>query len=84
MAGYRYVYSHKMTLYHKRTCSENTDRKYSDNRLHLLCVFETLLDNDIPDNLICPLGYDVFRYVRPSRAGQLLFLYGILPLFTVF
>ena len=31
---------------------------------------ETWLNENIPDSLICPTGYKVFRYDRPSHAGS--------------
>ena len=40
-----------------------------NNSLDLLCVTETWLNENIPDSLICPTGYKVFRYDRPSHDG---------------
>jgi len=37
--------------------------------LDLLCVTETWLNADIPNSLIAPKGYNVYRYDRSTRAG---------------
>jgi len=42
---------------------------WQNNDLNLLCVTKTWLNGNTPNSLICPQGYNIYRYDRPTRAG---------------
>ena len=41
----------------------------SSNNLQVLCVTETWLDSTVPNSVIAPAGYSVFRHDRLTRGG---------------
>ena len=41
----------------------------SEQNIDICCVTETRFNSNVPDSLICPKGYAVFRYDRSTPGG---------------